>query len=115
MIRRDVLHKLPIEILESDRELRNRLMRFLHYSIELVEQFLLQYLSVKKFEELCVNVLKCRKFPRLTVGVPLHRGSVEGQCEFSDLGGIDLCNGEMLRRMVGLPSRHKRVDVRLRV
>ena len=85
MIRRHILSELLIEILESDRDLRNYLMRFLYYSIELAEQFLLQYLSVKKLEELCANVLKHHKFPRLTMGVPLRHGSIEGQCEFNDL------------------------------
>ena len=96
MIREDILSVLPIKILELDHELRNRLLQFLYSSIELAKQFPLRYHAMKKFEELSANVLKCRKFPRTTAGIPPDNRSIEGQCEFCDFGCIDLRSGGML-------------------
>ena len=49
MLCRDLVCHLPVEILEPDRELRDRFVLFLAYREELTEQFLFGHLAMKKF------------------------------------------------------------------
>ena len=46
---RDIIGQLSVEILESDRELGDRLVRFLAYGKELSEQFSFEHFSMEKF------------------------------------------------------------------
>ena len=48
-MRGDILSELLIKILKPDRELGNRLMRFLVNGVELPKQFALRYLTIKEF------------------------------------------------------------------
>ena len=49
MLCRDIIGHLSVEILEPDRELRDRFVRFLAYREELPEQFPFGHLAMKEF------------------------------------------------------------------
>ena len=78
MLCRDIFGHLSVEILEPDRELRDRFVRFLAYRKELPEQFPFGHFAVKKFEELCAHVLEGSNLPCVEVIIPSCGRSIEG-------------------------------------
>ena len=85
MLCRYIVDYLSIEILEPDRELRDRFMRFLVYREELSEQFPFGHFAVKKFEELCAHDLESGGLPDFEARIPSCGRSIEGECELGNL------------------------------
>ena len=69
MIREHILRELAIKMLEADRELGDYFIWLLCNCLELVEQFSLGYLTVKKSKEVGVDILECRELPQIVAGV----------------------------------------------
>ena len=85
MLCRDIIGHLSVEILEPDRELRDRFVRFLAYREELPEQFPFRHLAMKKFKELCAHDLESGGLSYFEARVPSCGRSIEGECELGNL------------------------------
>ena len=57
MLCQDIVGYLLVKILEPDREMRNRFLRFLAYQEELSELFSFGHITMKEFKELCAHDL----------------------------------------------------------
>ena len=62
---------------------------------------------MKKLKELSANFFKHCEPSR----VEASDRSIEGEFELRDFGRLNFGNSQPLRRMVGLPCRHKSTDV----
>ena len=97
MLCRDIVGHLSVEILETDRELRDCSVRFLAYREELPEQFPFGHFAVKKFEELCAHDLESGSLPYFEARVPSCGRSIKRECELGNFRGIDFGGHKAVR------------------